>query len=52
MEMQQEFRVKPKVTLRLCLHVGEIFFEGGKVFGDGVYGQQHNLLLFSFTAKP
>jgi hypothetical protein len=52
MEMQQEFRVKPKVPLRLGLHVGEIFFEGVKVFGDGVYCQHHNLLLFSFTARP
>jgi len=36
MEMQQEFRSEPKVPLRIGLHVGEIFIEGGKVFGDGV----------------
>jgi adenylate cyclase len=35
-EMQEEFRVEPKVPLRIGLHVGEIFFEDGKVFGDGV----------------
>ena len=35
-EMQQEFRAEPKVPLRIGLHVGEIFFEDGKVFGDGV----------------
>jgi len=27
---------EPKVPLRIGLHVGEIFFEDGKVFGDGV----------------
>lgn len=36
LEMQQEFRQEPKVPLRIGLHVGEIFFEDGKVFGDGV----------------
>ena len=36
MEMQQQFQSEPKVPLRIGLHVGEIFFEEGKVFGDGV----------------
>jgi adenylate cyclase len=35
-EMQQKFQHEPKVPLRVGLHVGEIFFEDGKVFGDGV----------------
>jgi adenylate cyclase len=35
-EMQQQFQLEPKVPLRIGLHVGEIFFEHGKVFGDGV----------------
>src|SRR5882757_2833331 len=35
-EMQQQFQLEPKVPLRIGLHVGEIFFEDGKVFGDGV----------------
>ncbi|MEP6514231.1 MAG: adenylate/guanylate cyclase domain-containing protein, partial [Parafilimonas sp.] len=34
--MQQQFQMEPKVPLRIGLHVGEIFFEDGKVFGDGV----------------
>ena len=36
MEMQQQFRMEPKVPLRMGLHVGEMFLEDGKVFGDGV----------------
>ena len=35
-EMQQQLQTEPKVPLRIGLHIGEIFFEGGKVFGDGV----------------
>jgi TolB-like protein/class 3 adenylate cyclase len=35
-EMQQEFQMEPKVPLRIGLHIGEIFFEDGKVLGDGV----------------
>jgi len=35
-EMQQALQTAPKVPLRIGLHVGEIFFEDGKVFGDGV----------------
>jgi adenylate cyclase len=35
-EMQKQFQIEPKVPLRIGLHIGEIFFEDGKVFGDGV----------------
>jgi adenylate cyclase len=35
-ELQDKFRQQPKVPLRIGLHVGEIFFENGKVMGDGV----------------
>ncbi len=35
-EMQMQFQEEPKVPLRIGLHVGEVFFEDGKVFGDGV----------------
>ena len=35
-EMQQQFQLEPKVPLRIGLHLGEIFFEDNKVFGDGV----------------
>lgn len=35
-EMQEQFRNEPKVPLRIGLHVGEISFEDGKVFGNGV----------------
>ncbi len=36
MEMQQQFQLELKVPLRIGLHIGEIFFEDGKIFGDGV----------------
>jgi TolB-like protein len=36
MQIQQQLQSEPKVPLRIGLHVGEIFFEDGKVFGDGV----------------
>ena len=36
MEMQQQLQNEPKVPLRIGLHIGEIFFEDGKIFGDGV----------------
>ena len=36
LEMQQQLQIEPKVPLRIGLHIGEIFFEEGKVFGDGV----------------
>ena len=35
-EMQRQFQKEPKVPLRVSLHVGEVFFNDGKVFGDGV----------------
>src|SRR6476646_9876681 len=34
--MQQQLQSDPKVPLRIGLHIGELFFEDGKVFGDGV----------------
>ncbi|MEJ0082231.1 MAG: adenylate/guanylate cyclase domain-containing protein [Puia sp.] len=36
MEMQRLFQMEPKVPLRIGIHVGEMFLEDGKVFGDGV----------------
>jgi TolB-like protein/class 3 adenylate cyclase/lipopolysaccharide biosynthesis regulator YciM len=36
MQIQRQLQNEPKVPLRIGLHVGEIFFEDGKVFGDGV----------------
>jgi adenylate cyclase len=36
MDMQIQLQEVPIVPLRIGLHVGEIFFEDGKVFGDGV----------------
>jgi adenylate cyclase len=36
-DVQQQLRTgEPRVPLRIGLHIGEIFFEGGKVMGDGV----------------
>ena len=35
-EIQKELQTEPKVPLRIGLHVGEIFFDDGKVLGDGV----------------
>ncbi len=35
-DLQRKLQSEPKVPLRVGLHVGEIFFEDGKVFGDGV----------------
>ena len=34
--MQRRLQQEPAVPLRIGLHIGEIFFEDGKVFGDGV----------------
>lgn len=53
-DIQVELRNEPSVPLRIGLHIGEIFFENGKVFGDGVniasriqsIGQE-NTILFS-----
>ncbi|MDW3651173.1 MAG: adenylate/guanylate cyclase domain-containing protein [Bacteroidia bacterium] len=36
MQIQEKLKQEPSVPLRIGLHVGEIFFEGGKVVGDGV----------------
>jgi TolB-like protein len=35
-KIQQDLKQEPTVPLRIGLHVGEIFFENNKVFGDGV----------------
>ena len=36
LELQQKLKEEPVVPLRIGLHIGEVFFEGGKVLGDGV----------------
>jgi len=36
LEMQQAFQQEPKVPLRIGLHVGDIAYGGGDIFGDGV----------------
>jgi class 3 adenylate cyclase/TolB-like protein/Tfp pilus assembly protein PilF len=36
LELQEQLQRNPVVPLRIGLHVGEIFFEDGKVMGDGV----------------
>ncbi len=36
MEIQTQLQRAPKVPLRIGLHIGEVFFEDGKIFGDGV----------------
>ncbi|MES1215344.1 MAG: response regulator [Bacteroidota bacterium] len=54
LEVQQQLKTEPAVPLRIGLHIGEIFFEDEKIFGDGVnvasriqsLGQQ-NTILFS-----
>ncbi len=35
-DIQKELRNEPVVQVRIGLHIGEIFFEDGKVIGDGV----------------
>jgi adenylate cyclase len=35
-DIQKELRNEPVVPVRIGLHIGEIFFEEGKVIGDGV----------------
>ena len=35
-QMQQQLQTEPKVPLRMGLHIGEMFFDDGKPFGDGV----------------
>ena len=34
--MQKQLQTEPAVPLRIGLHIGEIFFEEGKILGDGV----------------
>jgi class 3 adenylate cyclase/AmiR/NasT family two-component response regulator len=36
LEIQQQLQTEPVVPLRIGLHIGEIFFEDGKLLGDGV----------------
>ena len=35
-EIQEQLRNEPIVPLRIGMHIGEILFEEGKIFGDGV----------------
>jgi TolB-like protein/class 3 adenylate cyclase/Flp pilus assembly protein TadD len=35
-EIQKEFLKEPVVPVRTGIHIGEIYSEGGKIFGDGV----------------
>ena len=52
-EIQKQLQQEPAVPLRIGLHIGEIFFEGEKVMGDGVnvasriqsLGQANTILL-------
>ncbi len=36
LEIQQQLQTEPVVPLRIGLHIGEVFFEDGKILGDGV----------------
>jgi two-component system, LytTR family, response regulator len=36
LEMQQQLQSEPPIPVRIGLHIGEIFFEDGKILGDGV----------------
>ena len=36
LEMQEQLQTEPAIPLRIGLHIGEIFFEDGKILGDGV----------------
>ena len=36
LKMQCELQEEPAIPLRIGLHIGEIFFEDGKILGDGV----------------
>ena len=55
-DLQRELQTEPVVSLRIGLHIGEIFFEDGKALGDGVniasriqsLGQANTILL-SYT---
>jgi TolB-like protein/class 3 adenylate cyclase/Flp pilus assembly protein TadD len=52
-EIQKEFRLEPKVPLRIGLHIGEVIFEDEKALGDGVnvasriqsLGQENSILI-------
>jgi TolB-like protein/class 3 adenylate cyclase/Flp pilus assembly protein TadD len=35
-ELQKQMLSEPRVLLRTGIHIGEIYSEGGKIFGDGV----------------
>ena len=35
-ELQDKLREEPAIPLRIGLHIGEIFFDNKKIFGDGV----------------
>src|SRR5688572_20165997 len=35
-ELQKKMLAEPRVLLRTGIHIGEIYTEGGKIFGDGV----------------
>ena len=36
LEVQEQLQKDPAIPLRIGLHIGEIFFEDGKILGDGV----------------
>jgi TolB-like protein/class 3 adenylate cyclase/Flp pilus assembly protein TadD len=36
LELQKEMLQEPAVPLKIGIHIGEIYTEGGKIFGDGV----------------
>jgi len=36
LEVQEQLQKDPSIPLRIGLHIGEIFFEDGKILGDGV----------------
>jgi TolB-like protein/Tfp pilus assembly protein PilF len=36
LKVQQNLKDDPELTLRIGIHIGDIVFEGGDVFGDGV----------------
>jgi class 3 adenylate cyclase len=36
LEMQKQLLPDPCVLVRIGIHIGEIYIEGGKIFGDGV----------------
>ncbi len=36
LEVQEQLQKDPSIPLRIGIHIGEIFFEDGKILGDGV----------------